>query len=329
MEGWTLNNKYPLSSSEIGTLWLTYQEKTMILRVLEYFMEKSDDQQAKNIMGGLWQELNHFVTKMEGIFEQEGVAIPKGFTENDVNLQAPKLYDNGFDIMFLRILKEVSMGMYTLNMNMAYRDDVMSIYEGLTSTTQKVYKLSTHYLLEKGILTLPPLVEKPKTAEFIKDESYLDGFPFFKGSRALNDIEIGNLHHGIETNNIGMLLVTGFAQCSATPEIKDYFLKGKKLAKKQIETFEKLLLDSNVQFSAGAGGTVTSSAAAPFSEKLMMFCVYLLNGFGLVGSSFGTIFSLRSDLSLKTALIGKDIFFYATEGIKLMIENGWFEEPPE
>ncbi|KEZ48227.1 DUF3231 family protein [Metabacillus indicus] len=324
-----MNNKYPLSSSEIGTLWLTYQEKTMILRVLEYFMEKSDDQQAKNIMGGLWQELNHFVTKMEGIVEQEGVAIPKGFTENDVNLQAPKLYDNGFDIMFLRILKEVSMGMYTLNMNMAYRDDVMSIYEGLTSTTQKVYKLSTHYLLEKGILTLPPLVEKPKTAEFIKDESYLDGFPFFKDSRALNDIEIGNLHHCIETNNIGMLLVTGFAQCSATPEIKDYFLKGKKLAKKQIETFEKLLLDSNVQFSAGAGGTVTSSAAAPFSEKLMMFCVYLLNGFGLVGSSFGTIFSLRSDLSLKTALIGKDIFFYATEGIKLMIENGWFEEPPE
>lgn len=329
MEGWNLKNNYPLSSSEIGTLWLTYQEKTMILRILDYFMEKSDDQQAKNIMGGLWQELNHYVTKMKGIFEQEGVAIPKGFTENDVNLQAPKLYDNGFDIMFLRILKEVSMGMYTLNMNMAYRDDVMSIYEGLTTTTQKVYKLATHYLLENGILTLPPLVKKPKTAEFIKDESYLDGFPFFKDSRALNDIEIGNLHHGIETNNIGMLLVTGFAQCSATPEIKDYFLKGRKLAKKQIETFEKLLLESNVQFSAGAGGTVTSSSVAPFSEKLMMFCVYLLNGFGLVGSSFGTIFSLRSDISLKTALIGKDIFFYATEGIKLMIENGWFEEPPE
>lgn len=177
-----MNNKYPLSSSEIGTLWLTYQEKTMILRVLEYFMEKSDDQQAKNIMGGLWQELNHFVTKMEGIFEQEGVAIPKGFTENDVNLQAPKLYDNGFDIMFLRILKEVSMGMYTLNMNMAYRDDVMSIYEGLTSTTQKVYKLSTHYLLEKGILTLPPLVEKPKRPSLLKMNPILTAFRFLKAA---------------------------------------------------------------------------------------------------------------------------------------------------
>jgi hypothetical protein len=54
--------------------------------------------------------------------------------------------------MFLRILKEISMGMYTLNMNMAYREDVMSIYEGLTTTTQKVYKLATHYLLNKGFL---------------------------------------------------------------------------------------------------------------------------------------------------------------------------------
>ncbi len=44
---------------------------------------------------------------------------PAGFTTADVNLEAPKLYDNEFDIMFVRILKEVSMGMYTINMNMS------------------------------------------------------------------------------------------------------------------------------------------------------------------------------------------------------------------
>ncbi|TDL78008.1 DUF3231 family protein [Peribacillus frigoritolerans] len=324
-----MNFKNPICSSELGTLWLTYQEKTMILRILEYFMEKSEDQQAKNIMGGLWQELNHFVIKIEDIFEGEGVVIPRGFTKEDVNLEAPKLFDNGFDIMLLRILKEVSMGMYTLNMNMAYREDVMSIYEGLTTVTQKVYKLSTHYLLDKGILTLPPIVDKPKSTEFIEDKNYLSGFSFFKNNRALNDIEIGYLHHGIETNNIGMQLISGFAQCSTDKAVKKYFLKGKKLAKKQIELFEELLMDSDVQFSAGSGGNVTSSAVAPFSQKLMMFCIYLLNGFGLVGSSFGSIFSLRSDLSLKTTLIAKDIYFYANDGIKLMIENGWFEEPPQ
>ncbi|MBU8590076.1 DUF3231 family protein [Priestia megaterium] len=324
-----MKDKNPISSSEVGTLWLTYQEKTMILRILEYFIEKSDDQQAKNIMGGLWQELSYYVTKIKKIFQEQGIAIPVGFNQEDVNLEAPKLYDNGFDIMFVRILKEISMGMYTLNMNMAYQDEVMEIYEGLTSTTQKIYKSSTLYLLEKGILTLPPKVTMPKSSEFIESKSYLNGFNPFNDKRALNDIELGYLHHGIETNNIGMQLITGFSQCAEDKEVKQYFVKGKELAKKQIKVFGDILLESDVQFSATSGSTVTTSKVAPFSQKLMMFCIYLLNGFGIVGSSFGTIFSLRKDVSMKTALIAKDIYFYADEGVKIMIKNGWLEEPPQ
>ena len=240
----------PLSAPEVGTLWLTYIEKTLIMRMLEYFIEKSDDQQATNIMGGLWQELNYYVLQMEEIFKEQGMVKPIGYTTADVNLEAPKLYDNGFDIMFVRILKEVSMGLYTINMNMAYNAKVMQIYEGLTTVTQKIYKLATLYLLEKGILTLPPKVTMPKTTEFIESKKYMSGFNPFVKKRALNDIELGILHHGIETNNIGLQLITGFAQCAQNKDAKQYFTKGMELAKKTIKTFSEILLDSNVQFSA-------------------------------------------------------------------------------
>ena len=319
----------PISAPEVGTLWLTYTEKTLIMRMLEYFIEKSDDQQARNITGGLWQELNFFVLQMEEIFIDQKMVKPVGFTKEDVNLEAPKLYDNGFDIMFVRVLKEVSMGMYTINMNMAYNDKIMQIYEGLTSVTQKIYKLSTLYLLEKGILTLPPKVTMPKTNEFIKSKSYLNGFNPFNEKRALNDIELGFLHHGIETNNIGLQLITGFAQCAENKDVKKYFVKGMELCKKQIKAFEDILLESNVQFSATSGSTVTNSTVAPFSDKLMMHCVYLLNGFGLVGNSFGTFFSLRNDISMKTTLLAKDVYFYGQEGVEIKIKHGWFEEPPQ
>jgi hypothetical protein len=319
----------PLSASEVGTLWLTYEEKTFIMRMLEYFIEKSDDKQATYILGGLWQELNFYVLQMEQLFKDQGMVIPIGFTESDVNIEAPKLYDNGFDVMFVRILKEVSMGMYTINMNMSYNDKVMQIYEGLTTVTQKIYKLSTLYLLERGILTLPPKVTMPKTNEFIENKSYLDGLNPFGDKRALNDIELGILHHGIEVNNIGLQLITGFAQCAKDKEVKQYFLKGLDLAKKQINVMEEILLESNVQFSATSGCTVTTSTVAPFSDKLMMHCIYLLNGFSLVGNSFGTYFSMRKDLSVKATFLAKDVYFYAQEGIKIKIKNGWFEEPPQ
>lgn len=319
----------PLSASEVGTLWLTYQEKTLIMRMLEYFIEKSNEQEAKNLLGGLWQELHYYVMQLEQLFKEQGIVKPVGMTSADVNLEAPPLYDNGFDIMFLRILKEVSMGMYTMNMNMAYNDQVMTIYEGLTSVSQKIYKLSTLYLLEKGILSLPPKVTMPKTVEFIKGKKYQSGLNPFADKRALNDLELGILHHAIESNNVGLQLITGFAQCAKTPEVKAYFVKGMELCKKQIKTFEEILLDSNVHFSATSGSTVTTSTVPPFSEKLMMHCIYLLNGFSIVGNSFGTFFTFRNDISMKNALIAKDIFFYGQEGMEIKIKHGWFEEPPQ
>jgi hypothetical protein len=318
----------PINVSEVGSLWQTYQEKTLIMRFLEYFIEKTDDTEARNILGGLWQELNFYVKEMEEIFREQGMVIPIGFKNEDVNIDAPKLYDNGFDVMFVRILKEVSMGLYTLGMNMTYNKKVMSIYEGLTTVTQKIYKLATAYLLERGILALPPKVSMPKKNEYIKSKNFMEGFKLTKDKRPLTDLEVGILHHNLEANNIGMQLITGFAQCAQNKEVKQYFLKGKELAKKQISVMEKLLLEADVQLSATSGATVTTSTVPPFSDKLMMHCIYILNGFSIVGSASGAFFSLRNDLTVETMLLAKDVYSYAQEGVKIKIKNGWFEEPP-
>lgn len=49
----------------------------------------------------------------------------------------------------------------------------MQLFEGLTSVTQKIYKLSTEYLLERGILSPPPKVTMPKKTEFIERKKYM------------------------------------------------------------------------------------------------------------------------------------------------------------
>lgn len=324
-----LSQKNPINVSEVGTLWQTYLEKTLIMRLLEYFIEKADDHQARNILGGLWQELDFYVKEMEEVFKEQGMVKPVGFTAADVHLDAPKLYDHGFDIMFVRVLKEVSMGLYTLNMNMSYNKRVMAIYEGLTSITQKIYKLATAYLLENGILSPPPFVTMPKEVEFIETKKYLEGFKITGDKRAFNSLEVGFLHHTLESNNIGMQLITGFAQCAQNKEVKQYFLKGKELAKKQIKFMEDMLLKADIHLSANSGATVTKSTVPPFSDKLMMHCIYILNGFSIVGSGSGVFFSLRNDIAMKSMIIAKDIYLYAREGIELKIKNGWFEEPPQ
>ncbi len=92
---------------------------------------------------------------------------------------------------------------------------------------------------------------------------------------------------------------------------------------------EDMLLKADVQLSAKSGATVTKSTVPPFSDKLMMHCIYILNGFSIVGSGAGVFFSLRNDTAMKAMLISKDIYLYAREGVELKIKNGWFEEPPQ
>lgn len=60
-------------------------------------------------------------------------------------------------------------------------------------------------------------------------------------------------------------------------------------------------------------GLVTNSKTAPFPDKLMMYCIYLLSNFSLGGQSFGAGFSLRNDLDVKFAIFAKDVFEYTRE----------------
>ncbi|MFD1707511.1 DUF3231 family protein [Siminovitchia sediminis] len=301
----------------------------MILRILEYFIEKSDNQKAKNLMLGLWKKLHPMVIEIKTMLKKEGAAIPVGFTETDIHLNAPKLYDNGFDIMFCRILKEISMGMYVLHMTLSYREDIVNYYKQLTDITQTYYNKFTQHLLEEELLPRPNYTTMPKSVDYITDKSYMKGTNLFGHKRTLNTVEFGLLYHSIETNITGMQLMRGFAQCAKDGEARQYFTKGQELSKEILKETGEIILQNNIHPPATPGGTVTSSTEAPFSEKLMMFCTYLLGGFALGGQGFSTTLILRYDMMMKTAVFAKDIYEYTIEGARLMMSKGWLEEPPK
>lgn len=324
-----MTQKQALSSSELGTIWMTYQEKTMTQRILEYFIEQADDNRAKEIMQDSHMKIINYLEDIKNILNNEGAVIPIGYTEQDVNTGVPKLYDNMFDIMFLLVLSEISMGLHTLHLNMAYRKDIVLLYKELTAFSQSVYADCVDYLQEKDVLPPPPAVSMPKKVEFADGKNYMSGFNLFSNKRALNTVEVAQLFFAIETNVFGMQLITGFAQVANEPEVKKYFIKGKELTKKIVTDYTQILLQSDIQPSSTWGAKATDSQVAPFSDKLMMYCTSLFCTFGLGTNTIGTAFSLRSDLPLTLLDKAKDIFTYAQEGGKIIAKNGWLEEPPQ
>ena len=318
----------PLTSSELANLWMTYQEKTMILRILEYFIENAENDSVQLLQ----QQYNNATKAVEfiaDIFHKEGAVLPIGFTKDDVYSGSPKLFDFEYDIMYLHMMTKVEMSLYSLFCGMSYRQDVNDFFIKLTSESQTINNQATQFLLNKGVLARPPFVSMPKEVHFIQDKNYKSAFNLFGETRSLNTIEVSLIHHAIETNLVGMQLMIGFAQVAKHKDVQNYFVKGMQLSKKIEVELGEFLRQSFIEPPATHAGKATTSKIPPFSDKLMMYNSSLLASFGLGSNALGGAFSLRNDLPLKMTLLSKDIFNFAQDGGKILIKQGWMEEPPQ
>nr|WP_263326903.1 DUF3231 family protein [Neobacillus sp. Marseille-Q6967] len=318
----------PITSSELANLWMTFQEKTMIIRMLEHFIEHADND-AKQLLQTHYDSASKAIDIITKIFQQEGAVVPIGFTESDVHKGVPKLFDFQYDIMYLHMMTKVEMSLFSLFCGMSYRKDINEFFINLTAESQAINNHATQFLLEKGVLVRPAFVSMPKEVNFVQDNNYRSAFNWFDETRSLNTIEVSLIHHAIETNLIGMQLMIGFAQVAENKEVQKYLVKGMKLSKKIEIDLGEFLRQSFIEPPATHAGKATTSKIAPFSDKLMMYNTSLLTTFGLGSNALGGAFSLRNDLPAKMALLAKDIFTFAQDGGKIMIKNGWMEEPPQ
>ncbi|MGM7723032.1 DUF3231 family protein [Metabacillus sp. Hm71] len=322
------SSQAPISSSELANLWMTYQEKTMILRILEHFIEHAGVEEKKLLQMHYSGTLEN-IDRLKSIFQQEGAVLPIGFTEGDIHKGVPKLFDHIFDIVYLHMMTKVEMSLFALYTGMSYRKDIEDFFIHMTAESEIMNSQTTQFLLEKGVLVRPPVVTMPKEVTFVKDKHYLGGLNPLGETRSLNTVEVSLIHHAIETNLVGMQLMIGFAQVASNEEVKQYLVKGMKLSKKIEIELGEYLRQSYIEPPASHAGKATTSKAAPFSDKIMLYNTSLLSSFGLGSNAIGSAFSLRSDLPFKMAILAKNIYSFAREGAKIMLENGWLEEPPQ
>jgi hypothetical protein len=325
----TTETKAQLTSSEVGTLWKMYMELSEELLVNDFLKDKTIDNEAKGIITSYITEGENIKNEIMNLFKNEGAAIPIGFNSQDIFKDAPALFDDIFHIIYLRQMMKLNLGFDAVYTAISFKKEVQNILKLDYDVAFKYYTITTEYLLKKGVFAKPPNVTMPKQVEFVEDKDYMSGFSLFSDKRTLNTIEVGYIYESLEFNAFFMKLLTGFAQVAKDSEVKKYFSEGMELGKKNIDKLSSALLESNIQPSCTWAGVITESTMPPFSDKIMMYIISILSTTPLSYSALGTSFSFRSDLPLLLAVIAKDLFSFAKEGGKLMIEHKWMEEPPQ
>jgi hypothetical protein len=106
--------------------------------------------------------------------------------------------------------------------------------------------------------------------------------------------------------------------------------KGKEIAGKHIEIFSTLLLNNNLPVSMAWESGVTDSKIAPFSDLLMLQEVRSMNV--ILAANYAKAISIsgdKQDLAGDFARLMAEILKHTGEGLNLLVNNGWYEEPPQ
>src|SRR5699024_4099597 len=96
----------------------------------------------------------------------------------------------------------------------------------------------------------------PNSTDFMTDKNYLGGLnPLTKISkkRTLNTVEVAYMYHMIETNNVGLQMVTGFAQSAKQQDIRNFFSNGAELSKSIIKEISETFLEDSIQDPSSSG----------------------------------------------------------------------------
>ena len=101
--------KIPFTSAEISGLWAQYVNDTVATCVNSYFLEKVEDEEVRPIIEFALNTAKDNISIMQNLFKKENFPIPIGFTEQDVNLGAPKLISDSFMTMYLRNMSIIAM----------------------------------------------------------------------------------------------------------------------------------------------------------------------------------------------------------------------------
>ncbi|MCQ6282882.1 DUF3231 family protein [Bacillus sp. EB600] len=322
-----LDENQPLTSVEMGKLWATYVGNSMSSQILTYFLQHCDDDYIKKLLENGLALSKDFMKRIEGFLKKDNFPIPVGFTEEDVNLGAPRLFEDEFYVHYLKYAAKAGISLYAVAVPLQMREDIREFFIYLNNCVAILLGQINNVLAEKKYIAKPPIIPTPETVDFIQKQSYLNGF--VGDVRPLHALEIIHLYDNIENNVTSKALLLGFYQTVRDEKIKALFKRGLNITDKSIKQYMEKLHTEQLQTPSFIDHLVTTSTYPPFSDKIMLF--HKVDMFSMKIRAFGNSLAVngRRDIGF---LYGRTLIntsLFVDDATNIMIEKGWLESPPK
>ncbi len=314
-----------LTAAEVGFMWNHYMGNSLNIGALKVFLAKVEDKEIEMVLRYGYEAALKIDAAVAGILAKEGFPLPWGFTDEDVDLSAPRLFEDTGTLYYVKQMAKLALPAATEGFANATRADVREFFSLAMRLGEELDNRATHALLAKGLYVRPPYLPVPKETK-LAGEGFMGSM--FGKNRPLLSSEVAHLHVNMANNLFGNHVVAAFSQVARDAELREYFYRGMAIANKHLKVFAETLEDSGLKSPMTWDAMPTLSKTPPFSDRFMLALATAVTAMGLANYGMALAASMRADLAVMYGRLMAEVGAYMEDGSALMIKNRWLEEPP-
>jgi len=316
-----------LTAAELSALWLQYMGDSMAVCVYKYFLSIVESKDIKPILESSLQLAEIHLEKITKFLKSANYQIPIGFTENDVNVHAPRLFSDQFLLFYSYIMTIHGLTAYSLAIANTEREDIQNYFFECTVSSRELFAKVLQLAKNQPKYTSVPSIPSPHGAEFVESPGFISNL--IGDKRPLYSSEISTLFFNSTKTGFISSLSLAFSQVAVREDVRNFMLKNFKLAGKDADSFDAILQQDDLPIPEKWDDEITDSTVSPFSDKLIMFHAGFLVNAALTyyGASLGSNF--RSDILLNYSKVFTHAMEAGAISYNIMVKHGWFEKQPD
>jgi hypothetical protein len=317
-----------LTASEAANLWNQYLGDSSSICMYTFYQKHTQDKEIQSILEFAVQLSKQHINKITDFFNQANYPIPIGYTlEDDVNLEAPRIFSDSLVIYDLEIMTLHGLTAYSLAISACERNDIRNYYiECSAQTTELLNKL---ILLSKsrGDYDKSPFIPPPKAITFVEKKGMISDL--LADPKPLNVMEISNLYLNIKKTMLLKIGTMAFSQIAQHDDVRRFFVKASEQSNGCIRSLSALMHQDNLPTPHSWEADILPITISPFSDKVMMFHI----GFKISAAiaSYGAAIAtcMRADVIATYAKLMAGTMNEANEWLTLMVKYRWLEQQPQ
>ncbi|MGB8271020.1 MAG: DUF3231 family protein [Priestia megaterium] len=144
-------NDSRLTSSEITSLWVQYIREIMAICISKYVLATVKDSEIRSLFEFCLELSAKHLKVLTKLLNNENFPLPNGFTDKDVNLEAPPLYTDSFWLQYIHDMTIHGLSEHGMSCSGSVRKGIRDHYYQCNIDAMDVYNKSIDILLSKGI----------------------------------------------------------------------------------------------------------------------------------------------------------------------------------